>query len=638
MNIKYCNPIYLSVIALLFAACSSKDDTESPAENNTGRAVVVKAEAAALQENQGLSENSIGWTSADSIYLAYANSGYRLEPFALTSGQGNSATFTYNNSVIPDGTSVYAVSPYRYYDATLCRFDISKQEGTLKDLHKYDCKIAKGTVNAAQANLTFQRQIAILHLKNMDFGSDIEATNVANMTLTGDNVGTRRQWSSLTGDSLLTENDTIKVSNSIPLEGTKLNDSYLAIFPGTTKQGDNYKLKVTLDDGRIYNVTWKADTTYTANNEYTIEPKVQYTYNLYPYKKAYKITIPSLEDFNKSWIYSVYDGSQKIAEICLEFLHADPYSTRAIVVYPVGELDGGAADYTNGYVAKIIDTADDHFKMSINTGNISGGSLKFDYSTYKATYQSGKKAAVNTVYLNKFGVTDQEIAGAVDLTPKPYTVTDASGNEYGILKIGIDVWMQSNLRTTKMTDGNDITIANSTSSYNGNFNYAFYWNMDQSTVKERGLMYGVGLLDNISVKDPDSRNTWAISTGVKSLRPASYDTNWSHMFAYLGYYINAILDPNTTTWNGATNTDNYSGFLVYPSGMIGYYRVNGVVCYYNNYHNILTYYWMKATDGSYCYMRFCYNWNCYDFPATSYQNYSSFYVPIRMVRTDNRNK
>jgi hypothetical protein len=638
MKIKYHYSIYLSVIALLFAACSDKDNSDPVIDNNTGRAVVVNAEATALQQNEGLSDSSIGWTSTDSIYLAYGNSGYRLEPFALTSGQGNSATFTYNNSVIPDGTNVYAVSPYRHFDSTLSRFDISTQDGTLKDLHKYDCKIAKGTVNSAKANLTFQRQVAILHLKNIDFGSDIEATNVTKMMLTGKNVGTRRQWNSITGDSILTENDTIKVNNSIALNGTKLDDAYFAIFPGTTQKGDDYKLNVTLDDGRIYNVTWKADTTYTANNEYIIEPQVKYTYNLYPVKKAYKITIPSLEDFNKSWIYSAYDGNQKVAEICLEFLHASPYSTRAIVVYPVGELDGGAADYTNGYVAKIVDTADDHFTMSISSENVAGGTLKFDYSTYKATYSPAKKAAINTVYLNKFGVTDQEIAGATELTPKPYTVTDASGNEYGILKIGMDVWMQSNLRTTKTKDGNDITIANSASSYNGNFDYAFYWNMDQSTAKERGLMYGVGLLDNLAVKDPDSRNTWAISTGVKSLRPASYDTNWSHMFTYLGYYINAILDPKTTTWNGASNTDNVSGLLVYPSGMIGYYSVSGVVCYYDNYYNVLTYYWMKATDDTYCYMRFCYNWYCYDFPATSYQDYSSFYVPIRMVRTDNRNK
>ena len=69
----------------------------------------------------------------------------------------------------------------------------------------------------------------------------------------------------------------------------------------------------------------------------------------------------------------------------------DNIASRAVVVY-TGE--GGAADYTRGFVAYLVD----------DEGNVSeaienGGTASFDYAENTLDYVAGTSEAVHTVYL-----------------------------------------------------------------------------------------------------------------------------------------------------------------------------------------------------------------------------------------------
>ena len=84
--------------------------------------------------------------------------------------------------------------------------------------------------------------------------------------------------------------------------------------------------------------------------------------------------------------------------------------------------EGGAADYTRGFVAYLVD----------DEGNVSeaienGGTASFDYAENTLDYVAGTSEAVHTVYLSSYGITKKEPEEAVKETV-PGTV---SGQRYG---------------------------------------------------------------------------------------------------------------------------------------------------------------------------------------------------------------
>lgn len=274
---------------------------------------------------------------------------------------------------------------------------------------------------------------------------------------------------------------------------------------------------------------------------------------IYPIEKTYRFPIPSPADFAASKIYQVRDGEQKIAEICLEYLNSEMIASRAVVVY-VGQ--GGAADYKNGFVAYLVD-ADGN--ISDNPEN--GGLVAFDYESNTLDYLAGTRAAATEVYLSTYGITVEEQPDAVEATPEPYLVKDKSGNSYPVVKIGCEVWLGSNLRTTKFGDGTDIPLISDSEigDYKATKPFATYPRTDPSLdAAVFGYLYNAAVItgDNeVLLGESIVDGNWRLSTGGGSNASGlmGSQTDWQRLFKYIGQdQLGALLAPGYA-WNGGGN-------------------------------------------------------------------------------------
>jgi hypothetical protein len=292
---------------------------------------------------------------------------------------------------------------------------------------------------------------------------------------------------------------------------------------------------------KVFSVTQKVEVIQDAKT-YTSDP-------VYPITKNYKIAIPLVADFSTSKIFKVMDGDQKIAEICLEYLKNGSITSRAVVVY-VGA--GSAADYANGFVAYLVDNDN-----NISTSAVNGGKVIFDYVNNTFDYVAGTSNAITTVYINGYGITKDQLSGTVELTPAPYTVRDISGNTYPVVKIGCEVWLGSNLCTTKFGNGTSIDLITSDhfTSYNYTVPFATYARGDATLDKSVfGYLYNSAVVkgDNEAlIGSSIIDGNWRLSTGGGSNATGINDitTDWQRLFKYVGNDQLGTLLSSGYTWS-----------------------------------------------------------------------------------------
>jgi uncharacterized protein (TIGR02145 family) len=148
-------------------------------------------------------------------------------------------------------------------------------------------------------------------------------------------------------------------------------------------------------------------------------------------------------------------------------------------------------------------------------------------------------------------------------------ITDASGNTYPTVKIGSQVWMAENLRTTKYTDGSNIPVVSNVAEWSATYHTSdkkpmmCWYNNDQVTytANKFGALY----------------NWYAISpasNGNKNICPMGWhvptDEEWTTLINYLGGESVAggkMKTVGTQLWQ-PPNSDatNSSGFSALPSG------------------------------------------------------------------------
>lgn len=162
--------------------------------------------------------------------------------------------------------------------------------------------------------------------------------------------------------------------------------------------------------------------------------------------------------------------------------------------------------------------------------------------------------------------------------PSAGTVEDADGNKYNTVKIGTQVWMVENLKTTKYNDGTPIPNVKNDTEWS-KLKTGAYCNYDNRKSKARtyGRLY----------------NWYAVNTG--KLAPAGWhvptDDDWTILENYLianGYNYDGTKDEDKvakslcakTKWalsseagtpGAAPENNNRTGFTALPGGIRGSY-------------------------------------------------------------------
>ena len=156
-------------------------------------------------------------------------------------------------------------------------------------------------------------------------------------------------------------------------------------------------------------------------------------------------------------------------------------------------------------------------------------------------------------------------------------VTDYDGNTYKTVKIGDQVWMAENLRTTHYADGTSIALGSSTSTTTA---YRYYPNNDQFNVSTYGYLY------NWKAVTRDSTGAKIQGICPDGWHVPSY-REWKKLIDYVGSRSEYVCDGDTNTnhiakalaatvgWNSSTNkcavgnnpsANNATGFSAFPAG------------------------------------------------------------------------
>lgn len=137
--------------------------------------------------------------------------------------------------------------------------------------------------------------------------------------------------------------------------------------------------------------------------------------------------------------------------------------------------------------------------------------------------------------------------------PVTGTVTDIDGNTYRTIKIGTQVWMAENLKTTKYRDGDTIPQVKDGGAWSVDTTGAYCnWNNDINVVPEYGRLYN-----------------WYACTNPHKLAPEGWHipsvSEWGVLIVFLGgdsIAGGSMKDTDTTHWAslniGATNSSGFT--------------------------------------------------------------------------------
>jgi uncharacterized protein (TIGR02145 family) len=183
---------------------------------------------------------------------------------------------------------------------------------------------------------------------------------------------------------------------------------------------------------------------------------------------------------------------------------------------------------------------------------------------------------------------------------------DADNNYYGVVRIGDQIWMLENLKTTKYNDGTAILNVSDSTTWANSVNGSYCWyNYDIKNKDVYGALYN-----------------WQ-SVGTTKLAPTgwhvAYDEEWTEMENYLtanGYNFDGTTSGNkmakslasSTLWQGNIRSDttigsiannmslnNSSGFSAIPSGSL--YENFGIGVWLNG--GYVTNWWTASAQDTY---------------------------------------
>jgi uncharacterized protein (TIGR02145 family) len=211
-------------------------------------------------------------------------------------------------------------------------------------------------------------------------------------------------------------------------------------------------------------------------------------------------------------------------------------------------------------------------------------------------------------------------AGNVDalinqLSSKGVVVADVDGNIYSTVRIGSQVWMAENLKTTKYNDGTVIPNVTDGTAWTALTTGAY---CDYNNTPGNSNTYGK-LYNFYTVVD--ARKLCPTGWHVPS------DTEWTTLITYLGgdsVVGGKLKETGTTHWNTPnTGATNETGFTALPGG----YRIDGGL--FINIGNFGDW-WSSAVAGTTSALNFCVAYNYSE--AIQFYDHKSFGFSVRCVR------
>jgi uncharacterized protein (TIGR02145 family) len=216
--------------------------------------------------------------------------------------------------------------------------------------------------------------------------------------------------------------------------------------------------------------------------------------------------------------------------------------------------------------------------------------MKYFYITFAFLLAALTITAQDSVYIHRGNQVDIIALSSIDsvkieslqINPLPETVTDIDGNVYGTIKIGNQVWMTENLRTTRFRNGDAIpTTATAEQNIILETDPVYQWpaNNNLSTLEKYGRLY-----------------TWYAAADNRGLAPEGWrlptQEDFENLQLYLiknGYNYDGTTAANKVAKSLSAKTDwipttveglqsgpgtppnnlqlnNTSGFKAYPAG------------------------------------------------------------------------
>lgn len=226
---------------------------------------------------------------------------------------------------------------------------------------------------------------------------------------------------------------------------------FVAVVPQRLKSGVTCALSAEGKESRTLNVTESLSAGIGQEAELGTfkapQPAVDY----------YKI---DLKDFTWS-ATNVFDvknkSGEKVALLTKEYFGAT-VKAQGIVVYPVVS---GKADYTKGCVVQV--TKKDDTDLGDEPQAIHGGTLSItDMNPANVVYNEGKTNCTHEAYVKSDGseVTSQapDFINILEVEIEP-VVLKTDVKDHPVAKLGTQIWLASDLATTKFSDGTSIPKA-----------------------------------------------------------------------------------------------------------------------------------------------------------------------------------
>lgn len=224
---------------------------------------------------------------------------------------------------------------------------------------------------------------------------------------------------------------------------------------------------------------------------------------------------------------------------------------------------------------------------NLNTpGNVSGIGVRAHYwsSTIKVTGTGNQSMNLN-LGGSWASISEQPRAYGLSVRCiKENTVTDIDGNQYGTVKIGSQIWMKENLKTTKLNDGTTITNVTDNAAWGALTTPGRCWydNDEASNGDIYGILYNWYTVETAKLCPAGwhipSDAEWKILEGNADTQYGVGDPVWDNP-DLRGLDVGKRLK-KTTGWSTNTGTDVY-GYSALPGGIrqvAGGFSSIGVQC------------------------------------------------------------